>query len=89
MLHYAKKEALAATQEEAKPITTGPIIKYAPSSPWTSVDKWPGLTSIFNMDNYFDAKFVEKFLTVYKPRETDSEGWIYVYERESDRKKLS
>ena len=35
-----------------------------------------------------DSRFVEKFLTVFKPRDNDCEGWLYVYERDLDRKNV-
>jgi hypothetical protein len=88
MMNFAKKEALAANNEEAKQIQKGPTIKYAASSPWTSVEDYPDLEKIFDLKSHIYHRFVFRFMTVFKPRENDCEGWIYVYERDSDRNKL-
>jgi hypothetical protein len=40
------------------------------------------------MESNIDQKFVEKFLLLFKPKKTDCTGWIYVYERDEDKKRV-
>lgn len=89
MMNKNKKEALAANKEEAKQLTKGPVITYAASAPWTTVEAFPELENIFDFSAHVDNRFVHKFLTVFKPRDNDCEGWIYMYERKADSKKLA
>ena len=43
MMNFAKKEALDGKKEEAKQLTKGPIITFAPSSPWLKIGDQPEL----------------------------------------------
>lgn len=40
------------------------------------------------MENFIDRNFVTRTLTVYKPRQTDEKGFLYVLQRQSDVEKL-
>jgi hypothetical protein len=36
------------------------------------------------MDCFMDSQFVEKMLTLYKPRPTDGPGYVYILQRQVD-----
>lgn len=57
---------------------------YEKPDPWCTLDEFPALLNVFDMDNFMDSQFVEKMLTVYKPRPTDKVGYVYVLQRYSD-----
>jgi len=73
MLRQIKQHAIEKAQKEEheleeKPITKEPIITYGMPEPWCVIDDFPPLLDVFDMDCYMDRVFVEKMLTVFKPR---------------------
>ena len=84
MLRHIKKDAIQKgdpNEGEAKKKTTEPVITYERPDPWCTLDAFPVLLSVFDMDNFMDNQFVEKMLTVFKPRPTDKVGYVYVLQR--------
>lgn len=48
----------------------------------------PKLAEIFNLKSQRDLDYIEKRLLIHKPRENDKPGWLYVYYRDIDDRKL-
>jgi len=42
------------------------------------------MLNVFDMNCFMDSQFVEKMLTLYKPRATDGPGFVYILQRQSD-----
>ena len=84
MLRHIKQEAIAKgrdADEESKQATGAPVITYQKPEPWCTIDEYPDLQDVFDMDTFMDSNFVEKMLTVFKPRANDSVGYVYIYQR--------
>ena len=82
MFRHIKMEAIQKGRKdddgEARKKTQEPVVTYERPEPWCKIDDFPPLLQVFNMDTYLDSQFVEKMLTLYKPRENDRDGYVYV-----------
>ena len=90
MLRHIKKNAISQEQP-AKQIKNedGTIIRYEKPKAWCTIDEFPPLPDIFDLTCFMDQEFVEKVLTVFKPRPTDSVGYVYILQRQSDVQRLA
>ncbi len=42
------------------------------------------MLQVFDLNVFIDRQFVEKMLTVFKPRDNDRVGYVYILQRQSD-----
>ena len=85
MLRHLKQKAFQKgdpnDDTQAKVAKKGPVETYKPSLPWCSLDDFPDLHEVFDMNTFIERQFVEQMLTLYRPRETDGVGYVYVLQR--------
>ncbi len=54
------------------------IDQYEKPENWCTLEDFPAMEGIFDMDCFMDSEFVMKMLTLYKPRATDGPGYVYI-----------
>lgn len=84
MLRHIKKGAIEKASSDAKKKTDGAVVTYERPEPWCKIGDFAEMQGVFDMDNFMDNQFVTKMLTVYKPRPTDRDGYVYILQRQSD-----
>ena len=78
----------AAEESQAKAKTQKPVETYDRPEPWCTLDEYPPLLEIFDTDVFMDQHFIERMLTLYRPRTNDGVGYVYILQRMTDVKKL-
>ena len=78
------QKGLDGEESQPKQKTAAPVITYEKPEAWCTIDEFPPLLDVFEMDNFMDSQFVEKMLTLYRPRETDKVGYVYILQRQTD-----